>query len=49
MHVDPTALIVKRRSRFPGLNEELDDFRQYLLDEAREMPQLKAWQLQGWC
>ena len=39
---------VDPRDNFPGLKEELDDFRQHLLNEAREMPELKAWQLQGW-
>ena len=45
--IDSAVLVVNHRNHFPGLKEELDDFRQYLLDETREMPELKAWQLQG--
>lgn len=35
------------RTQHPDLSEKLDEFRKHLLLTAREMPELKAWQLQG--
>ena len=35
------------RSRHSSLTSELKDFNAHLLQGAREMPQLKLWQLQG--
>lgn len=43
------SVVVSHRGHHPDLREELEEFHQYLLDEAREMPELKAWQLQGQC
>ena len=37
------------RKRHPDLSNQLDEFRHHLIAGAREMPELKAWQLQGEC
>lgn len=34
------------RFKYPNLKEKLDDFRSHLVQSAREMPELKVWQLQ---
>lgn len=34
------------RTRFPDLNDHLGEFRSHLVQGAREMPELKVWQLQ---
>ena len=35
------------RTLHADLNSQLDEFRQHLEHSAREIPDLKAWQLQG--
>lgn len=34
------------RLRYPDLSEKLDEFRSHLVHGAREMPELKVWQVQ---
>ena len=35
------------RARYPDLTGKMDEFRAHLLQGAREIPELKVWQLQG--
>ena len=38
---------VTRRTLYPDMSDKLDDFRAHLIRSSRELPDLKAWQLQG--
>ena len=35
------------RTLYPDMTDKLDDFRTHLIRSSRELPDLKAWQLQG--
>ena len=39
-------IIICSRTRFPDMSSQLDEFRSHLVQGAREMPELKVWQLQ---
>lgn len=39
--------IIMYRSLHVDLTSQLEEFRQHLEHNAREIPELKAWQLQG--
>lgn len=41
------ALDSRYRSRYPERTSDLLEFEAHLLQDAREMPELKLWQLQG--
>ena len=44
LSVHPTSYYY--RLKYPLLKEKLDEFRSHLVQSAREMPELKVWQLQ---